>query len=177
MPGPPKRIPAVCEHCSQPFMAIAKDVRKGWGRFCTRLCQTDWQRSKSVELFVQRFWGRVLKTESCWLWQGGKHTGFGYGVCWTPIGLNGKRTLRLAHRVAWELTHGPIPSKLEVCHKCDNPPCVNPAHLFIGTHADNMRDGIRKGRIVPPPKDGGWPQRRAARLRSATQVTDQGIAR
>lgn len=92
----------------------------------------------------QTFWKRVSKPspDECWEWQGGK-TPDGYG----SAGHKNKSVL--AHRLAWELTNGPIPEGMEVCHKCDNPPCCNPDHLFLGTHADNIRDMFAKGRNNP----------------------------
>jgi len=79
--------------------------------------------------------------DSCWLWTGSV-TSAGYGVASSLFG----GTTSGAHRLAWELTHGLIPSGLIVCHHCDNPPCVRPDHLFLGTHLDNSNDMRSKGR-------------------------------
>jgi hypothetical protein len=79
----------------------------------------------------------INKTDGCWLWTGRKIEG--YGV------LPEKKTTR-AHRKVFELVHGPIPSGLLVCHKCDIRSCVNPDHLFLGTHTDNAHDRVKKGR-------------------------------
>jgi hypothetical protein len=86
-----------------------------------------------------RFWARVDRSGECWLWLGSHHE-FGYGWFWA----NGRSWN--AHRVAWELTNGVIPSGRVVMHTCDNPPCVNPAHLRLGTVADNQSDMAAKGR-------------------------------
>ena len=91
-----------------------------------------------------RFWSRVAKTtpEECWLWLGCK-AGGGYGT----MKLHGKMTG--THRIAWIFTYGGIPPGKMVLHKCDNPPCCNPGHLFLGTNSDNMIDAITKGRMKP----------------------------
>lgn len=87
----------------------------------------------------QRFWQYVSKTDTCWLWTGA-HNPSGYGL------INKKAGSSLAHRVSWLLHCGIIPEGVDVCHICDNPPCVNPGHLFLGTRQDNMSDSKRKGR-------------------------------
>ena len=92
-----------------------------------------------------RFWNRLDKGGNCWNWQGGKDRPDGYGCL--HYADNGKRHSLKAHRVSWVIHNGPIPDGLWVLHKCDNPSCVNPNHLFLGTRQDNMLDAASKGRI------------------------------
>lgn len=98
-----------------------------------------------TELSV-RFWRRVSvgNPDQCWPWQGGRNRQ-GYGKVTLTIDTMRYRTVS-AHRVAYELRREPIPPGFLVCHHCDNPPCCNPAHLFIGRHIDNSRDMYRKDR-------------------------------
>lgn len=91
-----------------------------------------------------RFWHYVDKSnpDGCWPWLSTR-TDKGYG----QIRAGGKpRRYLLAHRLSYEMVRGPIPEGMVICHRCDNPPCVNPAHLFLGTHSDNMQDMLAKGR-------------------------------
>lgn len=88
---------------------------------------------------VERFWAKVRKTDDCWLWTASAD-GKGYG----KMLVDGK--LQQAHRLSWLIHTGESPGDWHVCHKCDNPPCVRPDHLFLGTAVDNMRDMHAKGR-------------------------------
>lgn len=88
------------------------------------------------------FWAKVRKTENCWIWEGGYETDGDYGY----FDINGKRAR--AHRVAYELTYGAIADGLFACHRCDNPSCVRPDHLFLGTNQENMDDCAAKGRLA-----------------------------
>jgi hypothetical protein len=89
-----------------------------------------------------RFWAKVQKrgVDDCWVWTGNLTEKNGYG----RLRVSGQMVC--AHRVSWELHNGLIPEGLLVLHKCDNPPCCNPAHLFLGTHKDNSMDAIAKSR-------------------------------
>lgn len=94
-----------------------------------------------------RFWAKVERGKACWRWTA-QVAKDGYGV-FSP---NDGRSPQRAHRMAWTLTNGPIPDGLQVLHRCDNRVCVNPAHLFLGTHQDNMDDMKAKGRGGAPRK-------------------------
>ncbi len=101
---------------------------------------------KPVEM-SRRFWPKVRKGDGCWEWTASKHPdgygqfGVGHGRAW-------------AHRVAWELCVGPIPAGMVVMHTCDNPGCVRPDHLRIGTQLDNIADMVAKGRSCVGARNG-----------------------
>ena len=103
----------------------------------------------------ERFWAKVHKTESCWLWTGGLTGKSGYGGIYVAQHQKPGRSARpsYAHRVSWELHFGPVPEGAHVLHSCDVRHCVNPAHLFLGDQAANMKDAASKGRFnVPRPR-------------------------
>lgn len=103
---------------------------------------------------LTRFWSKVQIGDGCWLWTAS--TIKGYGQFRLPR-INGKQqTPQYAHRFAWQITNGPIPKGLNVCHHCDTPLCVRPDHLFLGTQQENLDDARRKGRLV----DGSGRQRK-----------------
>lgn len=92
---------------------------------------------------IERFWSYVKKTDTCWLWTGcSTHLGY------AQIGVNYK--LISVHRFSWEIHNGPIPEGKWVLHKCDNPSCVRPDHLFLGTPKDNTQDMLHKHRDNGP---------------------------
>ncbi len=115
------------------FLYIIKN-----GRSC-RVARTEQEMKKHIlsrRIVIQR----GLDTP-CWEWTGCKSGSRPYGSV-----MYQSKTVRVS-RLAWRLFVGEIPEKIEVCHRCDNPPCFNPEHLFLGTHQDNMRDAFSKGRI------------------------------
>lgn len=116
----------------------------------------------------ERFWPRVEKTDGCWLWTGPRRRD-GYG----RIKLAGKDTT--AHRVAWIMLFGPIPSGVEVCHRCDVKLCVRPDHLYLGTHALNMRDASDHGLFAH--KGQGRHGNHARGERHGTKTHPESVAR
>lgn len=158
------RPPVPCELCG---LLIPQRTGRRSVRFCSKVCSgkatggpAHWKSRTSFDQDLpieDRFWARVKKTDTCWLWTGSRLP-LGYGV----LGRK-DRGERRANRIAWELASGePIPSGYVVCHVCDNPPCIRNddagtyevngvshpryGHLFLATMKDNSRDMIAKGR-------------------------------
>lgn len=99
----------------------------------------DWRKIRQPTDLTERFWARVQKGDGCWLWTAAT-TSHGYGVA------SWRGRVVMAHRIAWELAYGEWPGSADVCHTCDNPPCCNPAHLFLGDAKSNAADMVAKGR-------------------------------
>lgn len=124
------------------------------------------------------FWAKVEKTDGCWLWTGARNPGrWAHGRFWFRNG-----TSTQAHRYAYQACVGPIPDGMFVCHHCDNPPCVRPDHLYVGTAQDNIDDMWRRGRARPHYGVKGhttlnWDSVGAIRALYASGVTRAALAR
>lgn len=137
------RWQCLCD-CGADHQADAYHLRSGkivscgcQGRENRRLAVERW----ASETLAERFWKLVDKSAECWLWKGSRYEA-GYGR------LTFRYENMQAHRVSYELAFGVAPGEMLVCHRCDNPPCVRPDHLFLGTAKDNTQDAIAKGRMA-----------------------------
>lgn len=132
-----KEITRTCEQCGVTFTRPARRRQ----RFCSKRCGSQSHARGRRGSLIERMAAKTRRAgaDECWPWIGGVDH-FGYGRIYDH------GTSYQVHRVVYELEHGPIPDGLLVLHRCDNPPCVNPAHLFLGTNQDNVNDMLQKGR-------------------------------
>lgn len=134
-----------CKICKKLFHVIPSHIllRKTCSKTCDAVNRSKFMPAPNKGIHIDpkiRFFAKVKKTESCWLWTGAKFTN-GYGVfCSYP-----KKNLK-AHRFSYELHKGKIPPDKFVCHSCDIKLCVNPDHLWLGTQKENIRDSMAKNR-------------------------------
>ncbi len=139
--------------CARP--GCGREKRTPYTTYCSVRCGN---LARARVPHFTRFWRFVERRgpDECWPWKGAHNNRSGHGqFTWNGLGGLGSRLIG-AHRAAWMFTHGPIGNrKVHVCHSCDNPPCCNPAHLFLGSQRDNMHDASVKGRVrIPAPRRG-----------------------
>lgn len=128
-------IKCSCSFCGASFLKMPAEIKRTRNNFCGKSCSGRFKAKKNHEEFM----GKAAWEGDCLVWKGNLN-GCGYGFC----KIN--RKVWLSHRYSYLTNKGQIPEGLCVMHSCDNPACINPVHLSLGTHEDNMIDKMRKGR-------------------------------
>jgi hypothetical protein len=131
----------VCFYCGNQFPTLKTEIRRGKGKFCSRVCVNKGTPRKSLSLkeILYKNISSQSNDKGCWLYTKLLMKGYGH------INIDGIKVP--AHRISYELHNSQIPDGLYICHKCDIRACVNPEHLFTGTHLDNMRDMAEKNKL------------------------------
>jgi hypothetical protein len=142
-------VELLCQTCGSTFIVPSWRTKNGRAKFCSRDCRKV-APTIQVRTPEERFWEKVNKTDSCWLWIGAKcgkdKHGNGYGT----FSIDSDGTMQMTHRYSYELHFGPIPEGIKVLHSCDVKLCVRPDHLFLGTQKQNIDDMRAKKRQAPP---------------------------
>lgn len=142
-----------CEFCTIDFVVLVSEQKRGNGRFCSKSCAVKCRLKGKAPHYrysplETRFWAKVSKSDDCWIWIGSRTRNNKGELSYGSFRVGGKRALAntTAHRVSWMLANGPIPDNHDICHTCDNPACVRPDHLFLGSRKRNVEDMHEKGR-------------------------------
>lgn len=166
-------VEARCIGCKKLFKAYASANRLCCGATCRAEHVGILLHERAQEEdFEPRFWEKVEKGPGCWIWTGARSENYGH------FKKHGK--VCRAHVVSYELATGnPVPYRMYVLHRCDNPPCVNPAHLFLGDHQANMTDKKTKNRASRPPRgEANWNAKLTEQgVRAILVDLDRGVAR
>lgn len=142
-----RKYKIICTVCNKENLAF-KETTKTCSRKCANQAKAKSRAFKGLRNktrpLEERFWSKVNKLgpNECWEWKGSNQKGYGTILI--------DRKVQRTHRVSYKLSYGDFDETLQVCHKCDNPPCCNPLHLFLGTAKENNEDKIRKGRANMP---------------------------
>lgn len=130
-----------CIYCGKEYQRPFSEAKRSNMKFCSRSCVTANTNKKNKKQTIELFYKNTIvpkNRDECWIWQCGKTARYG------QIKINGIKVG--VHRFSYEYFNGKIPEGMYICHQCDQPKCVNPKHLFIGSSQDNMDDKIQKGR-------------------------------